>query len=246
MSAAPAGAPARVTAAIHSKDPPGWAANCAFPPDAIRGARIDQAVREGLADSLNTIFESLDPPSPADARTRAGLLHRVRAGPVPPALFGAYVELVLALFAERDDEARALLDELSGSWQAQSESLRIITLDDRDLGQGRAMRYRRLLSDDIACEIEPLGPGAHAGAAEGLAQALDLLRAGAPDVFCELRALVTEIVLVAQGDGPQGFVFAGASTFSLWGALVLNADRFGDRLDVAVSLAHEWFDNAVS
>ena len=228
-----------VTGASLSDNPPGWAVDCAFAPDAARAARLDQAVRAGLADSLQTIFESLEPPNHAGEQDRASLLERIRAGPVPPALFGAYVELVLAIFAERDQETEALLRDLLGPWPLLGNAPRLVTLDDRELGPGQSARYRRLLADDIACEIEPLDADALAAATERLNQALDLLRAGAPDLFGELRALVRQVVLVGQGAGPQGFVFGGASTFSLWGALVLNADAFGDRLEVAISLAHE-------
>jgi len=221
-----------------SETPPGWAANCAFAPDALRGARLDMAVRAGLADSLTNIFDSLDPPGPADASRRAALLDRLAAGPVSPGLFAVYVDLVLAIFADRDRDAEALLDELLGPWPV-SEGLRIVTLDDAELGHGQSARYQQLLSDDIACAIESLRPDALKAAAGRLTQGLDLLQAGAPDLFGEFRALVRQVVLVAPGAGPQGFTFGGASTFSLWGALVLNAEGFGDRLGIAVSLAHE-------
>ncbi len=226
-----------ITRAARSEDPAGWAETFAFAPDAARGAALDQAVRAGLADSLKTIFETLDPPGADAARRRAALVRSIEAGPVPPALFGVYVDLVLALFAERDVEA--LLAELLGGWPAGSEAMRIVTLDDRDLGPGQSARYRRLLRDDLACEIEPLRRHARTDAEAHLAQALDLLREGVPDLFGEFAALVREVVLVAPGQGPDGFVFAGASTFSLWGALVLNAEGLGERLDGAVSLAHE-------
>ena len=193
-------------------------------------------MRAGLADSLTTIFDSLD--TPADATRRIALLARLAAGPVPPGLFAVYVELVLAIFADRDLEVEALLDKLLGPWPV-AEGLRIVTLDDAELGVGQSARYQRLLIDDIACAIEPLRPDALEAAAARLTQGLDLLSVGAPDLFREFRALVRQVVLVAPGAGPQGFSFGGASTFSLWGALVLNAEGFSDRVSIAVSLAHE-------
>ena len=227
-----------MTLEYTSEAPAGWAANCAFAPDASRGARLDQAVRAGLADSLTTIFESLDTAGAAGASRRAAMLGRLAAGPVPPGLFGVYVELVLAIFADRDREVDVLLNALPGPWPV-SEGLSIVTLDDAELGHGQSARYQRLLSDDIACAIEPLRPAALEAAARRLTQGLDLLQAGAPDLFGEFRALVRQVVLVAPGAGPQAFTFGGASTFSLWGALVLNAEGFGDRVGIAVSLAHE-------
>jgi hypothetical protein len=208
-----------------------------FAPDPIRALALDQAVRKGLADSLTVVFDNLDV-GPDSGRV-GSLLTRVRAGPIPPALFGCYFELVLALFNERDHEAAALVDELLQFPAPESAALRIVTLDDRDLGPGQSSRYRRLLRADIGGEIQPLAPRRRGEAGARLTEALELLRLAAPALSGELLGLVRQIVAAAPEKGPRGFTFGGASTFSLWGALVLNADGFGDRLDIAVSLAHE-------
>jgi hypothetical protein len=229
----------RVTFASISESAAGWANNCGFAPDPLRAARLDQAVREGLCDSLETIFDSLDPPIAAADPRRVSLLQFIRAGRAPPRLFGVYVDLVLALFGERSDDARALIAELFGQSQVGLDGLRIVTLDDATLGEGQSARYRRLLSGDIHCEIDALGQAALVDAAERFTQAICLLEAGAPDVFDEFHALIREVVLVTPGAGPEGFIFGGASTFSLWGAVVLNAGALSDRLDAAVSIAHE-------
>jgi hypothetical protein len=216
---------------------PPWVGGFGFAPDPIRAVALDEAVRAGLADSLTVVFDNLDIGPDSD---RVGaLLTRLRAGPVPPALFGCYFELVLALFDERDDEAAALVDELLQFPAPESAALRIVTLDDHDLGSGQSSRYRRLLRADIGGEIQPLGPRRCGEAGARLTEALELLRLAAPELSGELLGLVREIVAAAPEKGPRGFIFGGASTFSLWGALVLNADGFGDRLDIAVSLAHE-------
>lgn len=183
------------------------------------------------------VFESLDPP-PDGAKVRS-VLSRVRAGPIPPALFGCYFELVLALFDEREDEAAALVDELLQLPAPESAALRILTLDDHDLGPGQSDRYRRLLRADIGGDIQPLAADRRGEAIACLSEALDLIRRAAPAFFGEFLGLIREIVAAAPEAGARGFTFGGASAFSLWGALVLNADGFGDRLDVAVSLAHE-------
>jgi HEXXH motif-containing protein len=195
---------------------------------------LDQTVRAGLADSLTTVFDNLDSPPHV-----AALLSRIRAGPVAPALFGVYFELVLALFEGRDDQAKLLVDEVSRPSTARSDTLRIVTLEDQDLGPGQSRRYQRLLRADVGGDVQPLSPQHLAGAAARLRQALDLLRLAAPDLWAELIGLVREIVLTRPEEGPRGFTFGGASSFALWGALVLNAASFGGRLDIAVSLAHE-------
>jgi HEXXH motif-containing protein len=225
-----------VVAPSMSGTPP-WAGGFEFAPDAVRAVGLDQAVRAGLADSLTTVFDNLDFVPDGDRVT--ALLNRVMAGPVPPALFGCYFELVLALFDQRDDAAAALVDELLLFPTPEFERLRIVTLDDRDLGLGQSGRYRRLLRADIGGEIQPLSESQCAESAVRLSEALDLLRLAVPALAAELAGLVREILLASPERGQRGFEFGGASTFSLWGALVLNAEGFGGRLDIAVSLAHE-------
>jgi HEXXH motif-containing protein len=227
------------TAPLVSERPSAWSANFDFAPDPVRADRLDQAVRDGVADSLQIVWERLDLSRSADDRRVASLLVSIRTGPTSPGLFGAYVELVLALYAERAGEAEALADELLRTPLANAGPTRIVTLDDQDLGEGQSARYRRLLSNEITCSIEPVSGVARESATAQLETAIDLLRDAAPDVAAELGVLVRQIVLVAPGESPDGVAFGGASTFSLWGALVLNANRLGDRLEVAVQLAHE-------
>lgn len=133
--------------------------------DASRAARQDLGVRLGLADSRRTVFDSRDRPVD-DARYRL-LLEAIEAHPVEPALFGTYVELVL--FDERDADAMALIETLLGRPPTPAGPLRIVALDDGELGPGQADRYRRLMSDEVMILIDPASPAA-------LEAALDLLR----------------------------------------------------------------------
>jgi HEXXH motif-containing protein len=59
-----------------------------------------------------------------------------------------------------------------------------------------------------------------------------------PELAHEVRSLVREIVLVTDAKGNEQRSFDGASTFYLWGAVLLNV---GDstRLDLAQQIAHE-------
>ena len=224
---------------LTSEFPPGWAVNFDFAPDPARALRLDQGVRDGLADSLQAVFDTTGRSRGGDDPGVASLLTSIKARVASPALFGAYVELVLAIFAERDAAAESLMEETLTRWAEWPCSAHFVTLDDRDLGRGQSERYRRLLAEEIGCPLEPVADEALAAAAMQLEAAISLLRDAVPDVAAELGALVRQIVLVAPGESADGVVFGGASTFSLWGALVLNADRLGDRLEVAVQLAHE-------
>jgi HEXXH motif-containing protein len=208
-----------------------------FEPDGPRAARHDRVVRLGLADSLRTVFDSLD--QPVDGGRREALLAAIEAGSVQPAVFGTYVELVVALFDERTAEAQGLVEDLLGQPLAPASPLRIVALDDRELGPGQADRYRRLVSDDILVSIDQASPAARARATAVLDAAIDLLRGGAPGVFDEVRGLIREIVLVDGQCHSDRLVVGGAVTFSLWGSQIMVADQVNDRLTAALQLAHE-------
>ncbi|MFI4933216.1 MAG: aKG-HExxH-type peptide beta-hydroxylase [Caulobacterales bacterium] len=195
-------------------------------------------MRAGLADSLRTIFDRLDDRFAISPQRRLTLLAEIEAGPVRPGVFGVYVDLVLALFEERLADGQSLLTELLDT-SSKAGPLRVVNLDDRQLGTGQSARYRRLVGCDILAEINPVEGEAFAEAAELVTAAMELLRDGAPEVLAEFRALIRELVLISVARGTDGLLVGGASTFSLWGAQILNADRLCDRLTTAVSLAHE-------
>lgn len=211
----------------------------AFAPDAARGHRLDQAVREGLAESLSILFDALAPGFAVDRRAARAIMRRIRAGRIGSGLFGAYVDLVVAAFDERMDHIQGLLDEILANPQAVTAGLRIVTLDDAELGPGQADRCRRLLRDDIDVELAPVPVAARGRAEARLSAALGLLEAGAPEVFGELSALLGQVVLVTEANRGDAIGFGGASTFSLWGSIAMNTEVVDDRLDGAVMLAHE-------
>jgi hypothetical protein len=207
-----------------------------FTPDPRRAAGLDRAVRGGLADSLRTIFDSLDNSFDAEPAAVARLLATVETAPVAPRVFGAYTDLVTALFEDRPHAARALLDELLGRDAAASAGLEVATIDDGDLGTGQAERYRRLLNDDVEFVLEPTSGAERAAATTVFHAALDLLAGAAPDVEGEIRSFFRQAVLVTNATG-RGI--GGASTFALWGAVFMHVDYLADRLNAAVALAHE-------
>lgn len=208
-----------------------------FEPDAARAAVLDRNIRQGLIESLNTVFDSL--PHPVDEGRRRALIAAVDAAPVEPTVFGTYVELVMALFDERTADAGLLVDELLHRALTPTEPLRIVGLDDAELGVGQADRYRRLVTDDVLVEIGPAPQASVARAKQVLETAFDLLRTGAPEVFAEVGELIREIVLVEGRCAFDHLVVGGAVTFALWGAQVMVADQVQSRLGSAIHLAHE-------
>jgi hypothetical protein len=207
-----------------------------FAPDPGRAAALDETVRRGLADSLRTIFDSLDDSLAAEPAAVARLLATVETSLVAPRVFGAYMDLVAAVFEDRADEAQALLDELLGRGAAAPDGLQVATMDDRDLGPGQAQRFRRLINDDVEFVLEPTTGAERAAATTVFHAALDLLADGAPNVEGEIRSFFRQAVLFTNTTG-RGI--GGASAFALWGAVLIHVDYLADRLNAAVALAHE-------
>ena len=206
----------------------------AFQPNAERTRQVAARVRAGLADSLEAALRAL-----GEDRATAGkdLIARVRAGPIAPVAFGAYTELVEAIFSDDIDAALAIANELCAPDFGRAGALRIVTLDDAHLGPGQTARYRRLVEDDqeVGKALRRLNGAEFASASQRVSDAVALLDAGAPELAGELRTLVHEIVVVGKpGDWPFG-----ASSFQLWGALFIKLKPEASRVEIAEQLAHE-------
>ena len=203
------------------------------------GAEVDSAVRSALAGSLKTVYaQAADRIDRDDGRLR-GLLDQIERGPVRPGVVGLYSDLVESLLSG-EMSAFATLSHSLLDIDPAGEGTRIASLSDEDLGAGQAERYARLVDDDPdrPYAITPM-VREYNEAHSRVSSALSLLDEGVPELAREIRGLVREIVLVTDGEvQPLSRSFDGASTFYLWGAVLLNV---GDatRLDLAQSIAHE-------
>ncbi len=72
-----------------------------------------------------------------------------------------------------------------------------------------------------------------------LADALGLIAQASPAYAAEIQALIREFVFVGYRLDESGACFASATTFYLWGAVVLDEACASDRLTLAVTLVHE-------
>jgi HEXXH motif-containing protein len=149
-------------------------------------------------------------------------------------MFGTYYDLVLALEANVLRNARDLARQLVA--QPKLSGTQIGAIDDRPSGE--AERYRRLLLADIEVADAP-DQALMADCRERLAQAFALLDAGFPEMGAEIRALLRDIVVAAGSTDPKALTFDGASSYMLWGAILLNARGQKTVLDTAQALAHE-------
>jgi HEXXH motif-containing protein len=210
-----------------------------FEPCEERALALDRRMRVRLGDSLNYIAEQIGDRIAMDASARQAFYRRLDRDPVPALTFGAYSDLVIALDEDRQDLAQALLAEIFATPNRPAD------LVIRDLTDPRtdpaADRYVRMIDTDPTASfiIEPPPPEVSSKCRARLAGALDVLEAGDHELFKEIHALIGEIVLAVGTDDPTGLNFDGASSFMLWGSILINADGHKTVLEVAQALAHE-------
>ncbi len=213
-----------------------------FLPDAARAAVIDRNVRQALADSLATVFETCAGHLSWRQDAQHALLGALRSHAVAPGVFGLYAELVEALLIEDTGTAQARLNGLLQPGLLDWIAPRVVTLDVAGLGEGMPALYARTVDDDPTLPVQ-LGAVDPAELARGQAlhdATVALLDEAAPGLRREIDTLTPEIVLVrdtGSSEAPGGF--GGASTFYLWGAMVLNSARQQTRPQMAEALAHE-------
>jgi HEXXH motif-containing protein len=193
----------------------------------------------GLAGSLEHICEQSRGVVAFDPAAMGRLCEQLRAGArFPPSTFALYYELVPALEDEEHETAQALFAELAGERPADS------AISVHPLGEGpragHADRYRRRMDIDPSAALE-LSTPAPAISTEFEARfwdAMKMLERTVPELAGEIRAIVSELVMVVPGEGASQ-EFDGGSSYMLWGALFLNAGLPRSDIEMIEVLAHE-------
>lgn len=211
-----------------------------FAPDPAHAVACNRAMQAGLAASLRHIADASARKIAFDAAAIDRLIDRLAAAGsrFRPAAFGLYYELVPALIDGDRPRAEALFAALAREVPI-AEPLRLLALGESALA-GCADLYLRALNSEEGAAFEFLAPSENEVAAfkRHFGSVMSLLEAAAPELVAEIKALVSELILVV---GPQKtkLHFDGGSSYQLWGALFLNAVRHKTRIDVIESLAHE-------
>jgi HEXXH motif-containing protein len=191
-------------------------------------------MRERLAESLEYLFGQVGEELAAPPGARDKLTAQIRSRPQSPQLFGTYFDLVLALEADDVTHARKLAHEILA--KGDLSGTQIGAIDDRPASE--AERYRRLLLADVEVADAP-DAALMAECRERIGRAFKLLDTGFPEMAEEIRALLRDIVVAAGPTDPKALTFDGASSYMLWGAIMLNARGQKTVLDTAQALAHE-------
>lgn len=212
-----------------------------FFPSGARGAQLDRDVRGRLADSLTILGDTIADQRPELREPLDLCIVTLRTRPVRPGLFVLYSDLVQSVFLDDEPAFASAVEEVVEFDHTAENGVRAVTMRDADLGGGMADRFLRQLNDDptTPVRVHALPDEELVRSSNCLAETLSLLDAAAPELSREIRALIREIIFVASAPAPGGTVFHGASTFYLWGALLLNAARHRDPVSMAEGLAHE-------
>ncbi|MDZ4737523.1 MAG: HEXXH motif-containing putative peptide modification protein [Rhodospirillaceae bacterium] len=209
-------------------------------PDPARAAALDRRMRQRLIDSLNYIRGQAGNHLTFPDREFEKLLERLRDRPVSAAVFAAYYDLVLSIGRDALGDAQHCLDELIAASADSVSGPAIVAL--KDFTEDRiSERYRRFVDTDPNLPFVIVPPSAEKVEAcrRRIETAFGMLDRATPDLSNEIRALIRQIVLAVGPDEPGATVFDGASSFMLWGAVVLNADSYQNDLDMVQVLAHE-------
>lgn len=191
-------------------------------------------MRSRLAETLEYVFNKVGDDLGVPIDKARIVAEQIKSGPQSPHIFGAYYDLVFALENEELERARLMAEEILG--RSASAPLTIGPIDDRPSADED--RYRRLLMTGMDYAVSP-DSALMADYRQRLAAAFELLDEGFPQMAAEIRALLREIVVAAGPEDPKALTFDGASSYMMWGAVLLNARGQNNVLDTAQALAHE-------
>jgi hypothetical protein len=211
----------------------------AFWPNAARAASIDCGVRIRTAESLAVVAQGLATQIPERLAGIGKLISALRSGPVRPAVFALYSDLVLAIQKREEESVLSILAAADSLEPTAHDRLRPVTVNDNCLGPNMAYRYMSHADDDpiVPLSLVPLRSSELAQAASTLTTALQLIGKADSELAAEITNLVREIVFAYSGEGAPGF--GGSTTFYLWGAVFLNLMEYPDQLSMAEGLVHE-------
>jgi hypothetical protein len=169
----------------------------------------------------------------------SSLIDRLKVGPVSPWVFCLYSRLVAEL-SQGGEGTSENLNALSNaaSWPAGDG---VIKLFDPSIPNACWDQFQVLIDTDQASPFRPAAPTSErfSRCQQQIAASLELMRRIDPVLHDEVKSLLRSIVVGSSANSDQDSVFAGASTFFLWGATLLNADVVGAPIANVDLLVHE-------
>lgn len=200
---------------------------------------LDLAMRASLAESVGYIYSAAKDRLDCTERELEQTLTHIRAHRVKPGVFGRYYELVLALRRQRYDEARVLFREVAVVSQV-TPDLEILPFNDQALGADK--RLYHALFDRPSSGAQLLAPPSlpqWEAFARRLPAALAVIRRADAALHKELLSLIITIVGAAPPKTASARPFGSASSFMLWGAVIVNVENCPTFAHLLEALVHE-------
>jgi hypothetical protein len=210
-----------------------------FHPDEKRARQMNDGMQAGLGESLEHITDQCRNKLPFDEQRISAIITDLDRGKsYPPSTFAIYYELAAALFGDDYETAEKRFQELAKE-QPRHARLQIMALGDPEI-LAHTPRYQRVMNSDPLAHFDFLPPPAELSNAfrKKFANGLALVERCIPELAEEVHALISQ-VLMAVGDPESGMEFDGGSSYSLWGALFLNATCHENDIAMAEVIAHE-------
>jgi HEXXH motif-containing protein len=210
-----------------------------FQPSAERVAFLDQRMRARLADSISYIFEQGEEYFTTPRARFEEFVAQLRSHPVSPLAFSFYCDIVLAIERDEVEEASALLESLV-ALPVHAGGPSVVFLGDPKVDPV-SERYARFVDTDPETPFVVYPPSSEAAekCSDEIDTAFAMMDAADPALSGELRRLVREIILAEGSKDRTAMTFDGASSFMLWGGIIINADRDDGALGMAQMIAHE-------
>lgn len=212
--------------------------NFQFIPDTDHATRTNQAMHDGLYDSLHYLVDVLkdaDPALSVEFETwRQAIAPDQR---LSSAEFGAYYDTVEAVQAGDPEMAATLLRRI---FSARPLDMGVkVTVLGRDYSDADTRRIEKFMGapETGVAGVSTPDPAQADRFARKLDQAIAWIKHNLPDLHGEMNALLSELILVGPVEGSREF--EGGTCFRLWGAVALNAERKASVADLIVTLAHE-------
>ena len=194
-------------------------------------------MRASLSDSLEYIVGAVGNRLDLPARDVRLALDAMRQHRVVPGVFGLYYKLVVAVRRGAYDQASGLLGRILAAAEA-VPGFTINIYTDSSLGADRLL-FGDLIDPDPGASPWICSPEGMAGFDRRVTQSLGLIAEADAALADELRGLIIQVVGALPGQGTAARPFGSASSFMLWGLLIVNMERYRTAADLIQGLVHE-------
>jgi hypothetical protein len=209
-------------------------------PDPVRARAATREIDRRLIASLRYVFDTVGESLGCDADRVAHWLDGLAAADRPDPLVHALFHSLVAEYEGGDfDAARRLADRLL-TVGAGHPGLEVHPVEPDESSRRPVGLFSRFADLEEANSLDFVVPteATVARVTPFIAEALGLISRNDPGLDGEFRALVSDILLVAQAPGHK-FTTWAVSCFQNWGGLLVNAAVQEDALDLVEMFAHE-------